>query len=395
MRTPRPSRRRTGPRRYRNPDNKEVAEKKFQEIAAAYETLSDDEQRRVYDQTNAFHLFETFFGSSGGGPRVEFNMEGGGFPGGFPGGFAGGFQNMGGFGGTGREGGFGKQERLGGMYDIHPNVQMLSPGNFADDKGWVRLVEFYAPWCGHCKELRPKWVQVAAALKGVVKVGAVDCDEHKELCSSHKVKGYPTIKAFVPVEGADSKVVIYKGQRTMAAIKNWALSLIPNKVDRVSKQSDLEALLGRCKSVSRGKGMAAWKVCVLLVTDKAETSPLYKSMSSLYDGKIAFGEVRGAVGKQFYTTASRTLLAVCNGDLKSLEVFEGKLQAERIKSWLDKFVGGKKCDRAVHVDASTDLGSLTTAQLKEYLREQGLACKGCLEKSDYVKRVREAITSTT
>jgi thiol-disulfide isomerase/thioredoxin len=44
-------------------------------------------------------------------------------------------------------------------------------------------VEFYAPWCGHCQQLSPKWKKVAASLKGVVKVAAVNCDEHKSICS--------------------------------------------------------------------------------------------------------------------------------------------------------------------------------------------------------------------
>jgi thiol-disulfide isomerase/thioredoxin len=43
-------------------------------------------------------------------------------------------------------------------------------------------VEFYAPWCGHCQQLAPKWKKVAASLKGVVKVAAVNCEDHKGIC---------------------------------------------------------------------------------------------------------------------------------------------------------------------------------------------------------------------
>jgi len=86
-------------------------------------------------------------------------------------------------------------------------------------------VEFYAPWCGHCKSLAPHYKKAATALKGVVKVGAVDCDEHKDLAGKFGVQGFPTIKIFT---GKDSTA--YNGERTAKAIAEAGLAQAKKKV---------------------------------------------------------------------------------------------------------------------------------------------------------------------
>jgi len=50
--------------------------------------------------------------------------------------------------------------------------------------------------CGHCQSLAPAWKKAAGALKGVVNVGAVDADAHKQLAGQYGIKGFPTIKIF-------------------------------------------------------------------------------------------------------------------------------------------------------------------------------------------------------
>ena len=77
------------------------------------------------------------------------------------------------------------------------------------DSLWI--VEFYAPWCGHCQRLTPEYTKAAKALKGVVKIGAVNADEHKSLGGQYQVQGFPTIKIF----GVNkNKPEDYQGERT-------------------------------------------------------------------------------------------------------------------------------------------------------------------------------------
>jgi len=58
------------------------------------------------------------------------------------------------------------------------------------------LIEFYAPWCGHCKALAPEFDKAAKALEGIVKLGAVDMTTDGEAGRSYEISGYPTIKFF-------------------------------------------------------------------------------------------------------------------------------------------------------------------------------------------------------
>src|SRR5277367_6624445 len=49
------------------------------------------------------------------------------------------------------------------------------------------LVEFYAPWCGHCKNLAPHWASAASELKGQVKLGALDATVHTVIAGKYGV----------------------------------------------------------------------------------------------------------------------------------------------------------------------------------------------------------------
>uniref|UniRef100_H2ZMY9 protein disulfide-isomerase n=1 Tax=Ciona savignyi TaxID=51511 RepID=H2ZMY9_CIOSA len=61
------------------------------------------------------------------------------------------------------------------------------------------LVMFYAPWCGHCKNLEPTWLEVGAELekdKSTVVVARLDATKYSQLTSKYQVRGFPTIKFF-------------------------------------------------------------------------------------------------------------------------------------------------------------------------------------------------------
>jgi protein disulfide-isomerase A6 len=86
-----------------------------------------------------------------------------------------------------------------GLFSANSAVVKLTKDNFKKlvlegDELW--FIEFYAPWCGHCKSLAPHWEKAAGVLQGVIKVGAVDMTTDEDAGKAYGIKGFPTIKFF-------------------------------------------------------------------------------------------------------------------------------------------------------------------------------------------------------
>ena len=95
---------------------------------------------------------------------------------------------------------------------------LLNYENFDNYKNKKCVALFYAPWCGHCKKIKPLWNDLETSHPGVT---SVNCDEHSKIAEKHNIKGFPTIK-YLPngIDSSDNSIE-YSGDRSEGDLKRF------------------------------------------------------------------------------------------------------------------------------------------------------------------------------
>lgn len=303
-------------------------------------------------------------GGAGGGSQC-----GGGGGGSQCGGGGGGGSHYGGGGSQCGGGGGGHGAGGGDFYGSNSDVVSLTDSDFEDSvingpDFW--FVEFYAPWCGHCKNLKPAWEEAASELKGKVKVGAVDCTVHKEACSQFGVQGFPTIKFFGQNKQRPED---FQGDRSSSsivqfALQKWSVMAPPPEVrELVSQQLFEEECLGTAE------GSQPKRVCfIVFLPDLLDTQAagrnayikvLKKTAETFKDKPYSYFWVQGGAQPQlehsldvggFGYPAFVGYAPKANGYITSKTAFE----VQHVKEFIESIGRG----REAVVKLKTDLGQV-------------------------------------
>lgn len=102
------------------------------------------------------------------------------------------------------------------FYESGSAVVSLTADNYKQVEQGIWFVEYFANWCGHCRNMAPEWEKAAEALKGIVNMGAIDASVHK--INVQGIQGFPTIRFLINGKEKD-----YKGGRSARDFVAFAL----------------------------------------------------------------------------------------------------------------------------------------------------------------------------
>jgi putative thioredoxin len=219
------------------------------------------------------------------------------------------------------------------------------------------VVDFWAPWCGPCKSLKPILEKLAAEYGGKFLLAKINSDENQELAARYAVRGIPSVKAFIDGEVVDE----FSGALPEAEVRAFLDRLIPSPADELRLQAadaraagDLSAALQRLAEASKldpaNVGVRVDAAEIMLDLEEAgEAERLLGSVADDADPRVPQLRARmqflGAAGED--EAALRARVAANENDLDArLQLANLLVAAARYEAGMDELLEIVRRDRS-------------------------------------------------
>ncbi|KAA0187216.1 putative protein disulfide-isomerase ER-60 [Fasciolopsis buskii] len=193
------------------------------------------------------------------------------------------------------------------------------------------LVMFYAPWCGHCKQLKPHFEEAASLLAKTdtnVRLARLDCTAHGDKCTEFQVNGYPTVKLFK--NGVFHKE--FDGSRDTDGIRDFITQHSQPPSKKIDSSDQLKKLLA-----SDDAGRLA--VVVAYFKDQGDPLKTFEDVASTFISEVLFAHTSdpsllNSKGESHIVLHRPRLLATKMED-QTLE-YSGKITSDHLSDWIRK-----------------------------------------------------------
>jgi putative thioredoxin len=154
------------------------------------------------------------------------------------------------------------------------------------------LVDFWAPWCGPCKQLMPVLEAEVRAAGGKVKLAKINIDEHPELAQALRVQSVPTVFAFV----GGQPVTAFAGARPASEIKALIAQLMEaaNGSGGAEEEAAIDipaTLTAAAQALADGQPGPAQEMYALILSQDENNAAAFAGLVRTF---IAMGELEQA-----------------------------------------------------------------------------------------------------